>query len=49
MTEDNQRRLFRGRQTCCDMLEDRGYIVAGSEKNEKFENFQKRFQEAEGQ
>lgn len=49
MTDDGQRRLFRVRKTCCEMLEDRGYIVSRSEKNETFSEFQARFEQAEGQ
>ncbi|PFH36341.1 DNA-directed RNA polymerase II RPB5 [Besnoitia besnoiti] len=45
--EDSTRRLFRARKTCCDMLQDRGYIVSAQEKNESWNDFLHRFQENE--
>ncbi|EPR60534.1 DNA-directed RNA polymerase II RPB5 [Toxoplasma gondii TgCatPRC2] len=45
--EDSTRRLFRARKTCCDMLQDRGYIVSAQEKNESWNDFLQRFKENE--
>ncbi|PHJ17398.1 dna-directed rna polymerase [Cystoisospora suis] len=45
--EESTRRLFRARKTCCDMLQDRGYLVPAQEKTETWNEFLQRFQENE--
>lgn len=49
MTDNDQLRLFRVRRTCCEMLEDRGFVISDLDKTENFKTFQARFQQAEGQ
>ncbi|EZG55401.1 putative DNA-directed RNA polymerase II [Gregarina niphandrodes] len=49
MSDDYVRRFWRCRKTCCEMLEDRGYIVSQHEKNEAFPDFMRRFDEANRQ
>eukprot|EP00920_Eleutheroschizon_duboscqi_P009207 GHVT01021050.1.p1 GENE.GHVT01021050.1~~GHVT01021050.1.p1 ORF type:complete len:206 (-),score=38.87 GHVT01021050.1:860-1477(-) len=45
--EDAERRFFRARRTCLELLEDRHYIVPSNEKNETFSEFRRRFAENE--
>nr|XP_027193883.1 DNA-directed RNA polymerases I, II, and III subunit RPABC1-like [Dermatophagoides pteronyssinus] len=45
MTEDVAKNLWRCRNTCFELLQDRGYIVSNEERNESYENFSKRFAE----
>lgn len=47
MTENSEKRFFRARKTCCELLEDRGYIVPSQEKNETFAEFSARFDQNE--
>lgn len=49
MTDSEQLRFFRARKTCCEMLEDRGYLVSDLDKMESFKAFQARFHQAESQ
>ncbi|OEH77243.1 DNA-directed RNA polymerase II rpb5 [Cyclospora cayetanensis] len=45
--ESSIRRLFRARRTCCEILEDRGYLLPPQEKTEAFNEFVQRFNDNE--
>eukprot|EP01054_Gregarina_sp_Poly1_P001375 Gregarina_sp_Poly_1__1374@NODE_1340_length_4345_cov_84_710145_g900_i0_p3_GENE_NODE_1340_length_4345_cov_84_710145_g900_i0NODE_1340_length_4345_cov_84_710145_g900_i0_p3_ORF_typecomplete_len207_score28_50RNA_pol_Rpb5_C/PF01191_19/8e38RNA_pol_Rpb5_N/PF03871_14/1_3e18Mrr_cat/PF04471_12/0_00022Mrr_cat/PF04471_12/1_1e03Pox_RNA_Pol_22/PF05273_13/0_029ATP_bind_3/PF01171_20/0_11ATPsynt_ab/PF00006_25/0_72_NODE_1340_length_4345_cov_84_710145_g900_i036614281 len=49
MADDYIRRFYRCRMTCCEMLEDRGFIVSAHEKGEAFNDFVTRFEQAQRQ
>jgi DNA-directed RNA polymerases I, II, and III subunit RPABC1 len=49
MTDNGHHRFFRARKTCCEMLEDRGYLLSDQEKSETFKTFQARFAQADYQ
>ncbi|ANQ09177.1 DNA-directed RNA polymerase II 23 kDa polypeptide [Plasmodium coatneyi] len=45
--EDPITRFYKCRKTCCEMLEDRGYIITPREKLENFATFKEQFEENE--
>ncbi|EAA22265.1 hypothetical protein [Plasmodium yoelii yoelii] len=45
--EDPVTRFYKCRKTCCEMLEDRGYIITAREKLENFAAFKELFEENE--
>eukprot|EP00921_Rhytidocystis_pertsovi_P026373 GHVQ01042534.1.p1 GENE.GHVQ01042534.1~~GHVQ01042534.1.p1 ORF type:complete len:207 (+),score=27.25 GHVQ01042534.1:133-753(+) len=47
MASESCSRLYRARKTCCEMLQDRKYIVAEQEIAETFHDFQIRFEQNE--
>ncbi|XP_053993207.1 DNA-directed RNA polymerases I, II, and III subunit RPABC1-like [Hylaeus volcanicus] len=49
MSDNGHHRFFRARKTCCEMLEDRGYVLTEQEKAETFKTFQARFAQADYQ
>ncbi|SOV18467.1 DNA-directed RNA polymerase II, putative [Plasmodium sp. gorilla clade G2] len=47
--EDPITRFYKCRKTCCEMLEDRGYIITPREKLENFSSFKEMFEDNDRQ
>lgn len=47
--EDPCAKFYKCRKTCCEMLEDRGYLVSTNEKSISFAEFKEKFEENERQ